>query len=175
MHRLEITGETPEALYLNVVNTLAMFLRGPSAPVSAAQAVDASEVSVSRTSDVAPPEQEVLPPVKGRRRSTKAAGVPDLGAELGMKPLEEKLNDAIPDLTGGAEKLAKELTLADDIIPRLMAIQAAHTKRGNDMPTVVKYIQKLYGPFGIANAKNLKPEQFAEFLEASEAYLSGEA
>jgi hypothetical protein len=164
MHRLEITGETPEALYVNVVNTLAMFLRGPSAPVSAAQAVDTSEAAVSRTSDVATPEQEVLPPVKAKRGKKAAEPI----------KVEGSLNDAIPDLTGGAEP-AKELTLADDIIPRLIAIQAAHTKRGNDMPTVVKYIQKLYGPFGIANAKNLKPEQFAEFLEASEAYLSGEA
>jgi hypothetical protein len=69
----------------------------------------------------------------------------------------------------------QKLTLDDDIRPRLRAIQKAHAERGNDMPTCVSYIQQLYGPFGIAKADQLKPEQFAEFMEASEGYLSGEA
>ena len=183
MHTLNITGETPEALYFNVMKTLSLFLQGATAPVSSPQANTASEVGVSRSAsdaDVAarsePNEDEkttVLSPKA--RKNAKADKV-------------EKLpSDPLPDSMSGANTIehdpkevdgkpaAKELTLAGDIIPRLQAIQAACTKRGMSMPDCVAFIQKLYGPFGIANAKQLKSEQFEEFLEASDAYLKGEA
>lgn len=171
MHRLEITGETPESLYLNVVKTLSVFLRGaqPIAPVEAGD--DAAPASVAGSEDIADEgskpsaagqsEPEIIPPEKTKH------------AARGSKNTEPKvLNDEIPDLTGA---VAKELTLDGDIRPRLMAIQKACTARGMTMPECVAYIQKLYGPFGVAKAPQLKPEQFAEFMEASEAYLSGEA
>ena len=164
MHELKITGETPEALYMNVVNTLAMFLRGP------AQTTPAPEAAVLRTSDAAPSEPEVIPPVKAKRGKK---------AEAAPVTIEGNLNDELPASMSEAKTIehepAKELTLADDIRPRLMAIQAACTKRGWEMAKCVSYIQKLYGPFNISNAKELKEEHFQEFLEASEAYLSGEA
>ena len=158
MHELKITGETPEALYLNAVNMLAIFLRGATTPVPSAQVVGEapSEAAVSRTSDAVQPEPEVIPPAPKARK--------------GKKDTEPKvLNDEMPDLG------AKALTLDGDIRPRLRAIQQACTKRNMDMAETIAYIQKLYGPFGIAKAEQLKPEQFAEFMDLSDAYLSGEA
>lgn len=166
MHELKITGETPEALYMNVVNTLAMFLRGPAqtTPVEPGKDAAAAGADTEQSGkEGSSPSATDQPPPKAKR-----------GKKADAEPAKvETLNDPLP--ASMTDEPAKELTLAGDIIPRLMAIQAAHTKRGNDMPTCVKFIQKLYGPFGIANAKNLKPEQFAEFMEASEAYLTGEA
>lgn len=172
MHTLKITGETPEALYMNVVNTLSMFLRGPqttAAPQEAGAIADTQppegqKFTTSSTAETAP--------VTKTRKNAKAD-----------KTVEKLPNDPLPDVMTidhdatelGGKPAAKELTLAGDIIPRLQAIQVACTKRGLSMPDCVSYIQKLYGPFGIANAKQLKIEQFEEFLEASDAYLKGEA
>ena len=157
MHELKITGETPDALYFNVIATLSLFLRGATTPVPSPQVAEpASEAAVSRTSDAVQPEPEVIPPAPKARK--------------GKKDTEPKvLNDEMPDLG------AKALTLDGDIRPRLRAIQQACTKRNMDMAETIAYIQKLYGPFGIAKAEQLKPEQFAEFMDLSDAYLSGEA
>lgn len=168
MHSLNITGDTPEALYLNVVKTLSLFLRGPQTTAAVTTAdVDAARPEAARSEVREDEKTTVLPKSSRKNAKAKASDVP---------------SDDIPDLAGGKiiehdanEGKAKELTLADDIIPRLQAIQKACTARGMSMPACVAFIQKLYGPFGIANAKQLKPEQFEEFLEASEAYLKGDA
>jgi hypothetical protein len=179
MQRLEITGETPEALYFNVVKTLSIFLRGaPGTPA-------ASEAAVVRTSDAATSAETVKPnhdendvqlePGKGVDFVALAA---KSKAKKGAKPKVEKLvEDEIGDLGVGKtiEHEPKVLTLDGDIRPRLQAIQKAHTERGHDMPAVVAYIQQLYGPFGIAKIPQLRPEQFEDFMDASEGYLSGEA
>lgn len=174
MHTLNITGATPEELYLNVVKTLSIFLRGPgqaapdALPAEPATAA-VSDEKVERTSETAAAsssETTVLPP-KTRKN-----------AKADKAKVEPMPSDDISDVGGAGKTIEHEpkvLTLDGDIRPRLQAIQKAHTERGNDMPACVAYIQKLYGPFNIANAKQLKPEQFAEFMEASEAYLSGEA
>lgn len=162
MQRLEITGSTPEEFYFNVINTLSLILRGPQTAAVAPVEPVAEAVAIEDTV-VEQSEQEVAPPVKKRGRPAKAA-----------EPAKsDELDDPVPDLGGGAP--AKELTLDGDIKPRLQAIAAACTKRGMSMPGTVAYCQKLYAPFGIAKAPQLKPEQFEEFMEASEAYLSGEA
>ena len=59
---------------------------------------------------------------------------------------------------------------------RVKAILTAHTEeRGKEMPEAIAYVRKLFGPFNIKLAAELKPEQFDEFMEASEAYLDGSA
>jgi hypothetical protein len=173
MHRLEITGSTPEELYFNCIKTLSIMLKGAGTqPTSADMAVgeaatvvtveDSGEVVVEKVDvrSVEQATQEIIPP---RKRGPKP------------KAKTEELNDDISDLGGKPVETAKELTLDGDIKPRLQAISAACTKRGMSMPETVAYIQKLYGPFGIAKAPQLKPEQFEEFMEASDAYLDGTA
>lgn len=159
MHTLNITGNTPEELYFNVVKTLSIFLRGTST-VETAAAVTASEPPRSEPLD--DEKTTVLPPKT--RRNAKA------------KPADTELpKDDISDVGKTIGHEPQNITLDADIRPRLRAIQKACTDRGMDMPTTITYIQKLYGPFGIAKAEQLKPEQFAEFMEASDGYLSGEA
>lgn len=162
MQRLEITGDTPEEFYFNVINTLSLILRGSQAP----PVEPAAEASVVEEPSVEKPEPEIIPPAPKKR------GRPAKAAETVEHVKSDELNDDVPDL-GGAP--AKELTLDGDIKPRLQEISAACTQRGMTMPATVAYIQKLYGPFGIAKAPQLQPEQFAEFMEASEAYLDGSA
>lgn len=161
MHRLEITGETPDALYMNVISTLALFLRGSqpatgNAP-SIAEPANPPPVPVEEAVDGAAAEQAAEPAPKKRGRPAK------------VEAKSETMDEPLPDLTG-----AKPLTLDGDIRPMLRAIQKAHSERGNDMPACVAYIQKLYGPFGIAKADQLKPESFVEFMDAAKAYLDGE-
>lgn len=172
MQRLEITGETPEALYLNVIQTLSLFLRGPQQTMPVDPAKDAASATVAEPdipgvgSNPAAAGQEVIPPKTSKR---------------GAKAKVDKLpDDDISDVGGHPagktiEHEPQKLTLDGDIRPRLRAIQKACTDRHLDMAATVAYVQKLYGPFGIAKAEQLKPEQFAEFLEMSDAYLSGEA
>lgn len=192
MQRLEITGETPEALYFNVVKTLSIFLRGApqTAPVeSVVDHINPNRPGTSQPTgaiaDTQPPEGQVFTtsstaetaPVKEKRKASPG--------KMTQKAAQAGLNDDISDVGGAAKTIEHdknevagkkpELTLDGDIRPRLQAIQKAHTERGHDMPAVVAYIQKLYGPFGIAKIPQLKPEQFEEFMEASEGYLSGEA
>lgn len=182
MHRLEITGETPEALYFNSVKMLSLLLRGAGTSVAEENIPSsANDRPVELRNDGSTPsegatttEQEVIPPAKTTKRGKAKV------ADKDAMP-----DDPLPDvMTGGVtiEHDAKEvdgkppvLTLDGDIRPRLRAIQAAHSARGHDMKSVVAYIMKLYGPFGITKGDQLKPEQFAEFMEASEGYLSGEA
>lgn len=177
MQRLEITGETPEALYINVINTLSLFLRGPqttaAAPVeplsSAAAARDSSEVVPAQTVDPEPAAggTSAPKPKRGARAKVDKTELNDDISDVGTaKTIEHDANEVVG---------AKTYTLDGDIKPRLQAIQKAHAERGNDMPACVAYLLKLYGPFGIKHCKELKPEQFAEFMEASEGYLSGEA
>ena len=169
MQRLEITGNTPEELYFNVVKTLSIFLGGKTTPVSPPQETAAASSS---------PELNVAATTAPLESSHTVVGK----LKRGSKKTEAKvLNDEIPDLgtVAGTYKAlddtAPPLTLDGDIRPRLRAIQVACTARKLDMPATISYIQKLYGPFGIAKAEQLKPGQYVEFLEASEAYLTGEA
>jgi len=168
MHRLEITGETPEALYFNVVKTLSIFAQ---VPAPAPQETDAS--SSNGLGNQVQPDNAGWSPVDAEVDFVALAAKSK--AKKGKKIVEPGiLNDEIGDL--GVKTIEhKALTLDDDIRPRLRAIQQAATKRGLDMPATISYIQKLYGPFGIAKAEQLKPEQFAEFMEMSDDYLSGEA
>lgn len=162
MHTLEITGETPEALYFNVVKTLSLFLRGPQVADSTPPAVAEPDAHPQAAGET--PVVEVIAPKT--RRNAK------------VKPAETELpKDDISDVAAGKtiQHDPQTLTLDGDIRPRLRAIQKACTERGLDMPATIQYIQKLYGPFGIAKAEQLKPEQFAEFMEASDGYLSGDA
>jgi hypothetical protein len=167
MHRLEITGNTPEELYFNCIKTLSIMLKGstamPAEPVAEVVVVEETVAEQVAADKIVEEFAEAPAPTAGKKRGPKP------------KTKTEELNDDISDLGGAPAETAKELTLDGDIKPRLQAISAACTKRGMSMPETVAYIQKLYGPFGIAKAPQLKPEQFAEFLEASEAYLNGTA
>jgi hypothetical protein len=167
MQRLEITGNTPEELYFNCIKTLSIMLKGSTAmPV---EPVTETTVIVEETEIPSEAVEIVHPVQKDVKSDTKKRGPKPKPAKT------EELNDDISDLGGAPAETAKELTLDGDIKPRLQAISAACTKRGMSMPETVSYIQQLYAPFGIAKAPQLKPEQFAEFLEASEAYLDGTA
>lgn len=169
MHELKITGDTPEALYMNVVNTLAMFLRGPAQttpPVEDEQAKSELDPVREQIHNYKPGDIADIAPVKPKR-GKKAVDT------------DTPLNDPLPDVLAGPKTIEHDATekpalTAADITARLQAIQAADVKRGLTMPECVSHILKLYGPFGITNAKQLKPESYAEFLEASEAYLAGE-
>lgn len=152
MHRLEITGETPDALYMNVISTLSLFLRGPQ-PV-------ADEPAPPPVHQPDPAAIDETPPTKKRGRPAK------------VEAKVETLDEPLPDLTG---EPAKPLTLDGDIRPMLRAIQKEHSARGHDMSACVAWIQRLYSPFGIAKADQLKPEHFAEFMDAAQAYLDGTA
>lgn len=186
MHELKITGETPDQLYFNVINTLSLFLRGPAqtttAPVSSSEEITlpasetkdlaaetaSEEITLrgatqadAKADKIVEPDGTVVKERTGKKTKAKVEKMPvDEVGDLGVKTIENE---------------PKVLTLDGDIRPRLQAIQAACTRRGLDMASCVSYIQKLYGPFGIANAKQLRPEQFSEFMEASDGYLSGEA
>lgn len=170
MHKLEITGTTPEDLFMNAVRMLSVLLKGgaqtTAAPVEhevePATAGDGHHYGEKRSEPKEDEKITVLPPEKPKR-GTRA------------KAADKLVPDEIPDLTGGKTIEHKALSLDDDIRPRLRAIQKAHTERGHDMATCVAFIQQLYGPFGIAKAEQLKPDQFSEFMEASVGYLTGEA
>lgn len=183
MQRLEITGNTPEELYFNCIKMLSIMLKGAGSTATPTEEInlpanEANDLGANSTSEeitsLEPsepvtdpaPEQEVIPPAP-KKRGPKPKPV-----ETVEHVKSDELDEPVPDL-GGAP--AKELTLDGDIKPRLQAIAAACTKRGMSMPDTVAYCQKLYGPFGIAKAPQLKTEQFAEFMEASEAYLDGSA
>ena len=163
MHRLEITGNTPEELYFNCIKTLSIMVKGAGSTAAPVEETTAPQADVA-PAKVEQPEQEIIPPAPKKRGPKPKAAEPTK---------TEELNDDISDLGGAPAK--KELTLDGDIKPRLQAISAACTKRGMSMPETVAYIQQLYGPFGIAKAPQLRPEHYEEFLEASEAYLYGTA
>jgi hypothetical protein len=109
----------------------------------------------------APPE----PPVRSMMDV-----IAETGGNRSTSKKSAELDDDISDVGG-----PKKLTMDKDIRPRLRAIQEAHEKRGHDMKECVAYLLKLYEPFGIKNAKLLKPEQFEDFMKASEAFLDGSA
>jgi hypothetical protein len=175
MHRLEITGNTPEELYFNCIKTLSIMLKGAGS--TATPVNEPVQDAPSATEE----DQRIVEvqrnPADGADKSVEQEIIPPAPKKRGPKPKAktEELNDDVPDLGGAPAETKKELTLDGDIKPRLQAISAACTKRGLSMPETVAYIKRLYGPFGIAKAPQLKPEQFAEFMEASEAYLDGTA
>lgn len=172
MHRLEITGATPEELFMNSVRMLSVLLKG----------------GAQTTTAPAEPEQVAAEPEK--QPETEMRGAPTAvhktkdkkGAKAKPEPLP---SDPLPEvMTGGTtiehdpkevDGKPAELTLDGDIRPMLRAIQKSCTERGMKMPECVEYIMKLYGPFGVQKADQLKPAQFAEFMDAAEGYLAGTA
>jgi hypothetical protein len=116
---------------------------------------------------VAPPvEAEVLPP----KKTKKKAEMPEGG-------------DPIPDLTGKTEVI----TMADcrartkDVIAKFEA--DAYAKLGKPradatqkevdavMQSTMAFMMSVFEPFGIKKAPDLKPEQFAEYMAATEKLL----
>lgn len=164
MQRLEITGETTEELLINAVNMLSLLVRGAQQSTAPAE----QENVVAARSELLDDEKTTVLPPKANK----------LGKQAGKKAKVEPLPNDDISIGKTIEHDANEkpsLTLDGDIRPRLREIQQACVKRGLEMPAVIAYIQKLYEPFGIAKAEQLKPDQFEEFLEMSDAYLSGEA
>jgi hypothetical protein len=167
MHKLEITGATPEDLFMNAIRMLSVLLKGGAVTVPAEPAKDALAGGVAGS---------VAHEAEAGSNPDGADQAPKTRAKRGTKNTEPKiLNDDISDVGKTIEHEPQKLTLDGDIRPRLREIQKACQERGLDMKASVAYILKLYGPFGVQKADQLKEAQFAEFMEASEAYLKGEA
>jgi hypothetical protein len=172
--RLEITGTTPDELYFNTVKMLSLLLKGGATPAPAEPADDAPSAPATPIPPVQVAELPATADGASNDPAPKRRGRPKVEKAESAKSAE--LNDPLPDLAAKTEvSVPKELTLDGDIRPRLREILTAHQERGHTMEVSIAYIQKLYGPFGIAKAEQLKPEQYAEFFEASESYLKGEA
>ena len=165
MIQLTISGDDPTKFYNEAMNALLLLAQGgnqvfkPSTPPVVDQPVAPVEVS-------APDGGEPLPnpPVAEEAPAPK---------KRGPKPRVEKIIEAVaePDPVLPVEK-PREFTL-DDMRDRVKAIVQAHKDRGNEMPECVAYARKLFAPFGIRLAADLKPEQFDDFWAASQAYLDG--
>ena len=171
MHRLEITGATPEELFMNSVRMLSVLLKGGA---------QTTELPVEPARD-APSDNGSSPKVEHDGSTPSGADQKTKGKRAAKLKVETLPNDPLPDVMTGKTidhddteiggKPAPELTLDGDVRPMLRAIQKSCTERGKTMPECVEYIMKLYGPFGVQKADQLKPAQFAEFMEAAEGYI----
>jgi hypothetical protein len=169
MIELRISGETVEKFW-ETWSQLTAFKPDVVAAVDK-EATDVQETQTqSETVVTAGPNPSVSPetpkPKRGRppKSATPAQTIETTATEL---------NDPIGDLSGGKPaETPKPLTL-DDIRERVRLIIDAHTKRGNEMPAVVAYVQHLFKPYGIAKAAELSADKWAEFMVKSKAYLDG--
>lgn len=174
MLKIEITGNTSDELYANAVTMLYMVTRGGQAiaverEAAAKNAALAEAMSITGKGEAAPeveplenPKASDPLPAEKKTRKPKAAPVIEDKDPFGLG-LET------------AEPAPAELTLGD-IRKRVQDIIAAHSEqRKVPMDECIAYVRKLFAPFGIKMAADLKPEQWTAFYAASQAYLDGTA
>lgn len=169
MIKLEITGNDPKDFYVQCANALLLVVNGGERVFSAKPDTPPQQNTGSGSTDAVPVgDATKMPPADKPPRNRKPASI-ELKAN---KPAEmPEGGDAVPDMTN---KPDVELT-AEGMKQRVRDIIEAHTARGNDMPTCVAYVQKLFKPFNIEQAAKVPAARFAEFMAASEPYLDGTA
>lgn len=197
MIELNIKGKDVQELYVNGVNMLLLLTRGGQdmfqRPATTASAVPVAESSPQTespkdeqpdaetvvTAEPNPPVIEPAPPKTRKPRTPKepvtieATANPQLDIVDAVNAKVDEDPFAIGEPTKPAAE-APKLTL-DDMRQRVKDIITKHTERQNAMPVCIAYVRKLFEPFGIKLAAELKPEQFDEFWRVSATYLDGSA
>jgi hypothetical protein len=185
MLELNIKGSDVGELYTNAMNMFVLLTKGGTAVFTPA------------------PPADVTPPAEPPARTAEAVAVPEAnptavdalddkpkrrGRPPKPAPVIEATADPVPETPADddplglsdvkpatVEEAPAELTL-DDMRDRVKAIIKAHNEdRGHGMPDCIAYVRKLFAPFGVKLAAELKPDQFAEFWSESQKYLDGSA
>lgn len=193
-YEMKITGSDVKDFYQNAAHAFLLLSHGgntvfatpPAAPTPEQQANRDAVEKVVVAEPVGDVTKTVVEKPPRKSRTTKAPETIDVKPEVvETKPAEAdddplSLNDVAKPAADRAE--APTYTV-DDMRQRVREIIAAHgpkskdnpNARGNDMPTCVAYVRKLFAPFGVKLAAEVPPERFAEFINASQAYLDGTA
>lgn len=194
-YKIEVTGENIQAVFQDVMNLAIVFGQGGNnafrppatapAEVPVVQSVQTEGVNTGKNPPVAPLSAEKRKP--GRPPEVQvveatATEVKNHEAEV-VKASTSDLKNFVLEASPPAEiETAKTLTLKEDIQPRVRAIMdgwKARAEPGTAENVVtqggVNYAVGLLAKFGAKSTKDLKPEQFADFMKASEAYLDGSA
>lgn len=185
---LKITGDNAQQFYLNAANAFMLLAQGGNAIFAAKPTNDAPQTPPPTETAGAVQEAvaEPNPPVDVKpSRTTRKK--PPVTIEATAEPVAPPPPDEDPlGLNDVAKPAETETTYTlDDMRQRVKDILAMHgpkdakdapkEARGNDMAACVAYVRKLFAPFNVKLAADLKPPQFADFMKASQAYLDGTA
>lgn len=197
MLKIEITGNTSDELYANAVTMLYMVTRGGQA-IAAEREQAQRNVDIAKTTELAPQQETAAEVVAEPLANPKAA---DPQEKKTRAKKDKPVVDVTPTVVEDADPLglgavtAQPALTAEDMRQRVKDIIAADSKRfyaaieADDvlsgdalqkardevLPQCIAYIRKLFAPFGVQLAADVKPEDFAKFLEISQAYLDGTA
>ena len=188
MFELRIVGETPAALLQNLQAVLTDFAATVTLP-----AATPVEDKFPASDNVG--AETIAEPME----NPKAGGKGKPGRKPKAQTIDAKANepaelDKADFLDDEPKKPAKEVTVDDlkDAVRQALVNAQARAEaaipnfkalKGKDLETAnnkvqaekVAYVKPLLVKFGAANVSSLKPEQYADFLEAAQAYISGEA
>ena len=180
MLTLTIQGKDVAELYANVANMLVLMARGGNSvfaqPQSAAEVPAETPAPGEAVAEENPPVVEK--PANGKKPKAPRATIdivaePNLGADiedpLGLGDVKPA-NNAVEYTIEDCKKRVNDILLAHG--PKT---KESPDGRGNSMPDTIAYIRKLFVPFNIKKAIELKPEQFAPFMAQSLPYLNGTA
>lgn len=191
MIELRISGATPAELLKETGQVLMLLAAGAKAAPAAKPAIEADPFP--KSDDVgAETVAEVL-------ENPKAGGKGKPGRKPKPTSLELKANDPAElekadFLDETPAKPAAEITIdnlkdavrqalenaqkrAEDAIPNFKGLKGKELEAANLKVQAAKvaYVKPLLTSFGAANVSSLKPEQYADFIEAAQAYINGEA
>lgn len=175
-YKIEVTGENIQAVFQDVMNLAIVMGQGGNnafrPPVAApavepvVQSVQTEGVDTGKNPEIAPLPAEKRKP--GRPPKVQVVEAEDMTVAEASPPAEIET--------------AKTFTLKEDIQPRVRAIMDGWKERaepGTAENVVtqggVNYAVGLLAKFGAKSTKDLKLEQYADFMKASEAYLDGSA
>lgn len=179
-YKIEVVGNTIQELFQETVNlAIVMGQGGNTALRPPATALAEKPVSV-------PDEavETVHPPQTPGVETGKNPEVAPLPAEK-RKPGRPPKPVTIEATATTETEMAKSFTLKEDIQPRIRDImdnfKARHGAPADDREDQiligkgVNYALQLLKKYGAKNTREVKPEQFADFMRDSEAYLDGSA
>lgn len=184
MLELTIKGKDAHELFANAAQIFGLMAMGAKNVSAGAQGSASAPAEAPKpdgwqdfppSDDVAVPEEN---PKVTAEPKTRKARTPKAPVVIDNEPPAETPKDEDPlglnDVKSDAPTDAPQYTV-DDMRQRVKDIIANGTARGQDMPTNVAYVRKLFAPFGVKLAAEVPPGKFAEFIEKSAPYLDGTA
>ena len=172
MIELKITGNNVHELFTNAAQTFMLLAQGGNTLFAQTAPVESPPL----VPEPAPIEAEIIPPKPEKPKRTRAAEVVE------AKPLPEG-GDPIPDFLDRAKTPTLEECRArtkdiikkfeDDTYAAMNKPRADATQEDKDavMTKTMAFMMKVFEPFGIKKAPDLKPAQFVEYLAATAKYL----
>lgn len=194
MIELKITGANAQELFVNAVQTLNLVVKGGMQTITQQAAAPQAEMSTAPQPDKFPASDDVGAAEKAATKAkpgTRNKGQPAPAPTEAPASASDNKADFLDDAAKPAETKT-EITIADCRTQVRLSLENYEKRAREKLPkglsdaqraeaekqimfNKVEYTKPLLSTFGVGKVSDLKPEQFAEFMKVSKAYVNGTA